>query len=119
MRRLPPALSFLTEAWGFAGPELTVHGVAYHRRHAARVLGRPDLRAQARRRGTAILRSIETNGWICGVPCGTATPSLMVGLAGIGYGLLRIAAPDQVPSVLTLEPAADPGPNGERRSSAA
>lgn len=81
----------------------------------ARVLNRPDLRAQARLRGAAILSTIEANGWICGVPCGTATPSLMVGLAGIGYGLLRIAAHDQVPSVLTLEPAADPGPSGDRR----
>lgn len=27
----PPALSFLTEAWGFAGPELTDDGVAHHR----------------------------------------------------------------------------------------
>jgi hypothetical protein len=27
----------------------------------------------------------------------------MMGLAGIGYGLLRLGAPDRVPSVLTLE----------------
>jgi lantibiotic modifying enzyme len=29
----------------------------------------------------------------------------MNGLAGIGYGLLRLAAPDQVPAVLLLEVA--------------
>jgi lantibiotic modifying enzyme len=29
---------------------------------------------------------------------------LMTGLAGIGYGLLRLAAPEKVPSVLVLEP---------------
>jgi len=29
---------------------------------------------------------------------------LMTGLAGIGYGLLRLANPDRVPSVLVLEP---------------
>ncbi len=28
----------------------------------------------------------------------------MMGLAGIGYGLLRLAAPERVPSVLVLEP---------------
>ncbi|HYO51923.1 hypothetical protein [Archangium sp.] len=30
------------------------------------------------------------------------TPGLLMGLAGIGYGLLRLAAPERVPSVLTL-----------------
>jgi len=28
----------------------------------------------------------------------------MIGLAGIGYGLLRLAEPTRVPSVLVLEP---------------
>jgi lantibiotic modifying enzyme len=28
----------------------------------------------------------------------------MTGVAGIGYGLLRFAFPDRVPSVLTLAP---------------
>jgi type 2 lantibiotic biosynthesis protein LanM len=31
-------------------------------------------------------------------------PGLMIGLAGIGYGLLRLADPDRVPSVLVLAP---------------
>jgi lantibiotic modifying enzyme len=31
-------------------------------------------------------------------------PGLMVGLAGIGYGLLRLADPQRVPSVLVLAP---------------
>jgi hypothetical protein len=30
------------------------------------------------------------------------TPGLMIGLAGIGYGLLRLARPNDVPSVLQL-----------------
>jgi type 2 lantibiotic biosynthesis protein LanM len=51
-----------------------------------------------------ILESIEKNGWVCGVPLGVETPGLMTGLAGIGYGLLRLAAPERVPSVLMLEP---------------
>lgn len=31
-------------------------------------------------------------------------PGLMLGLAGIGYGLLRAGAPERVPSVLRLAP---------------
>ncbi|HEX5077355.1 MAG TPA: type 2 lanthipeptide synthetase LanM family protein [Gemmatimonadaceae bacterium] len=42
--------------------------------------------------------------WRCGVPGAVETPGLMTGLAGIGYGLLRIAAPERVPSLLALEP---------------
>jgi lantibiotic modifying enzyme len=42
--------------------------------------------------------------WYCGIPGGLETPGLMTGLAGIGYGLLRLACPDRVPSVLALEP---------------
>jgi lantibiotic modifying enzyme len=34
----------------------------------------------------------------------TTAPGLLTGLAGIGYGLLRIALPERVPSVLSLEP---------------
>ncbi len=32
------------------------------------------------------------------------SPGLMIGLAGIGYGLLRLASPKRVPSVLVLAP---------------
>jgi lantibiotic modifying enzyme len=52
----------------------------------------------------AIVEGIERFGWICGVPMGVETPGLMSGLAGIGYGLLRLAEPTRVPSVLTLAP---------------
>ncbi|MCE9594610.1 MAG: type 2 lantipeptide synthetase LanM family protein [Planctomycetes bacterium] len=52
----------------------------------------------------AVLASIERDGFLCGVPLGVDSPGLLNGLAGIGYGLLRIAAPERVPSVLTLEP---------------
>ncbi|MGE5828223.1 MAG: type 2 lanthipeptide synthetase LanM family protein [Micromonosporaceae bacterium] len=40
-------------------------------------------------------------------PMGVWTPGLLPGAAGLGYGLLRAAAPDQVPNILTL--AADGG----------
>ncbi len=50
-----------------------------------------------------------------GVPMGVTTPGLMTGSAGIGYGLLRVAAPDRVPDVLTLAaPGADGGRDGRR-----
>lgn len=51
-----------------------------------------------------ILESISENGWICGTPLGVESPGLMVGLAGIGYELLRLAEPARVPSVLALAP---------------
>jgi type 2 lantibiotic biosynthesis protein LanM len=73
---------------------------------ASRVLGRPRLRDEANLRAAQILASIRADGEVCGVPFGSPTPSLMVGLAGIGYGLLRVAAPDRLPSVLLLEPTA-------------
>ena len=47
---------------------------------------------------------MEAQGWLCGIPHGIETPGLMIGLAGVGYGLLRLAAPNDVPSVLVLAP---------------
>jgi len=52
----------------------------------------------------AVLDAIEFEGCACGTPLGVETPGLMTGLAGIGYGLLRLAHPEFVPSVLVLEP---------------
>ena len=51
-----------------------------------------------------VLASMKKYGWLCGVPLAVESPALMNGLAGICYGLLRIAAPERVPSVLTLSP---------------
>ncbi|MCC5669529.1 type 2 lantipeptide synthetase LanM family protein [Nostoc sp. CHAB 5784] len=59
---------------------------------------------QVDRFAAIILESINQHGWLCGVPSGVETPGLMTGLAGIGYGLLRLAAPERIPSVLVLEP---------------
>lgn len=42
--------------------------------------------------------------WPCGVPGGGENPSLMLGLAGIGHFYLRLALPDEVPSVLMITP---------------
>ncbi|MCA9653960.1 MAG: type 2 lantipeptide synthetase LanM [Myxococcales bacterium] len=57
------------------------------------------------------LASIDADGLRCGVPLGVESPSLMNGLAGIGYGLLRAAHPERVPSVLGLDPPLPEGPS--------
>lgn len=66
-------------------------------------------RDAALRHAAVILDGLEERGWVCGMPRGVHSPSLMVGVAGIGFGLLRLAAPDRVPSVLALQPP-DPAP---------
>ena len=52
---------------------------------------------------TKILESMERRGWVSGHPLGLESPDLMLGLAGIGYGLLRRAKPLRVPCVLLLD----------------
>jgi type 2 lantibiotic biosynthesis protein LanM len=63
-----------------------------------------SLRDQTYLRASSILDAIDAAGWLCGVPLGVETPGLMLGLAGIGYQLLRLADPQSIPSVLLLEP---------------
>lgn len=58
-----------------------------------------------RRRAGVILDAVHRCSATCGTPGGVSTPGLLDGLAGIGYGLLRLGYPRQVPSVLFLEPA--------------
>jgi type 2 lantibiotic biosynthesis protein LanM len=53
---------------------------------------------------SAILDSIEEGDRRCATPLRVDTPGLMLGVAGIGYGLLRLADPELVPSILSLEP---------------
>ncbi|HEY3954525.1 MAG TPA: type 2 lanthipeptide synthetase LanM [Streptosporangiaceae bacterium] len=62
--------------------------------------------AQVRQRAGLILDAAGRHTRYCGTPGGVPTPGLLSGLAGIGYGLLRLGFGDQVPSVLLLEPAA-------------
>ncbi|WP_375773524.1 type 2 lanthipeptide synthetase LanM family protein [Archangium gephyra] len=69
---------------------------------AGEVLQEPRWSRLALEQAAGILQGAREGGWRCGLPRNTETPGLMMGLAGIGYGLLRLAAPEQVPSVLTL-----------------
>ncbi|MES1244602.1 MAG: type 2 lanthipeptide synthetase LanM family protein [Acidobacteriota bacterium] len=61
-----------------------------------------DLGPERARRLAATLADIRAHGWRYGLPGRTEPPGFMVGLAGIGYGLLRQAAPRRVPPVLVL-----------------
>lgn len=70
---------------------------------AIEILHQPELHVEADGGAALILGSIKQYGWQCGIPRNVESPGLMVGLAGIGYGLLRLADPARVPSVLTLE----------------
>lgn len=74
---------------------------------ASQVLDDSEWRVQTYRLAGMILDSIQGYGWQCGGPEAVEIPSLMLGLAGIGYELLRLAEPDRVPSVLMLAPPVD------------
>lgn len=54
------------------------------------------------RRTAALLGVLERVGPRCGTPDGIVVPGLLTGLAGIGYGLLRLSRGARVPSVLLL-----------------
>jgi type 2 lantibiotic biosynthesis protein LanM len=95
-----------TLAEGFGGSQCLCHGDLGNVetvREAGRVLGDAALTAEADRLAARILARIEGGGLRCGTSARTESLGLMVGLAGIGYGLLRAAWPERVPSVLLLE----------------
>jgi lantibiotic modifying enzyme len=62
---------------------------------------RPAARVGSLRAGL-VLGALDRYGPLCGTPGGVPTPGLLTGLAGIGYGLLRLAFADRVPPVLLL-----------------
>jgi type 2 lantibiotic biosynthesis protein LanM len=98
-----------TLAQGFGGNHSLCHGDLGTLKlllQASQILEAPQWRAQVDRIAAIILESISRDGWLCGTPLGVESPGLMTGLAGIGYGLLRLAEPTRVPSVLVLEPPA-------------
>ena len=70
---------------------------------AAQVLKDAHYRAEVARLAAMIVQSIETYGWQTGIPMSVETPGLMTGIAGIGYELLRLAVPERLPNLLTLE----------------
>jgi lantibiotic biosynthesis protein len=69
---------------------------------AADLLDRPELRSRAEAVGNRGIEQFEDHQspWPCGVPGAGETPNLMLGLAGIGYFLLRLYDSGNIPSVL-------------------
>jgi type 2 lantibiotic biosynthesis protein LanM len=59
-----------------------------------------------KRLASETLATIAERGCLGDTQTSLASPGLMIGLAGIGYGLLRLACPERVPSVLVLAPPA-------------
>jgi len=64
--------------------------------------GDPDLARRVEGHVTTTLDQATTTGWKLGL-ARAEPPGLMLGLAGIGLGLLRLADPETVPSPLILE----------------
>lgn len=92
---------------GFGGNHCLCHGDVGNLEvlHlAGKVLAEPRWTQAALRRASAVLRQGREGGWRCGLPRGSESPGMLMGLAGIGYGLLRLSAPEHVPSILSLEP---------------
>jgi type 2 lantibiotic biosynthesis protein LanM len=71
---------------------------------ASQLLNNSPFHMERERMAAMLLDSIERDGWQCAGPKGVEMPGLMLGLAGIGYEMLRLALPDLVPSVLVLAP---------------
>ena len=63
--------------------------------------GRADPGVLHRRAG-ALLAALDRFGPRCGTPDAVSSPGLLTGMAGIGYGLLRLGFGARVPSVLLL-----------------
>lgn len=72
--------------------------------YASHVLNNPEYGEQLQQLTAMILDNMDKHGWRTGIPLSVETPGLMTGLAGIGYQCLRLATPENVPSVLLLAP---------------
>jgi type 2 lantibiotic biosynthesis protein LanM len=95
-----------TVGQGFGGNHSLCHGDLGNLElllQAGEVL-HPRWRAQAGHVASQVMENMANEGWRCGIPSPAESPGLMTGLAGIGYGLLRLADPASVPSVLVLAP---------------
>lgn len=65
--------------------------------------GRDDLLDEVQTVTSQVIAAKEKTGWKTGLMFNLETPGFMVGLSGIGFQLLRIAYPNRVPSVLSMQ----------------
>lgn len=65
--------------------------------------GDTEAHTEVLRGAATLVRRARERGWSTSPLPPAAVPGLMNGRAGIGYGLLRLAFPERVPSVLLLE----------------
>jgi type 2 lantibiotic biosynthesis protein LanM len=96
-----------TSSYGFGANHSLCHGDLGNLDflfQASQAIGSQELVLKVDDLANQIIASMKKYGWLCGVPLSVESPALMNGLAGICYGLLRMADPDRVPSVLTLSP---------------
>ncbi|MEW6732262.1 MAG: type 2 lanthipeptide synthetase LanM family protein [Acidobacteriota bacterium] len=70
---------------------------------ASQILKDQELHIKVYTLATSILESIKSSEILSGTQISGQILGLMVGLAGIGYQMLRLASPQQVPSVLSLD----------------
>ncbi len=96
-----------TLAYGFGQNHSLCHGDMGNLEFilsATRLLSLSQYEEQVQRLTSMLLDNIEEQGCVTGVPLGVETPGLMVGIAGTGYALLRLASPERIPPVLLLAP---------------
>ncbi|WP_328718084.1 type 2 lanthipeptide synthetase LanM family protein [Streptomyces sp. NBC_00247] len=88
------------------GPDLSAGQGAFGVLEALTVLARRgdgEASAALTRATSRVLATVEAQQHRCATPDQVPSPGMLTGLAGIGYGLLRLHSPDRVPSALLLE----------------
>ncbi|MEO1370770.1 MAG: lanthionine synthetase LanC family protein, partial [Acidobacteriota bacterium] len=93
-------------ARGFGGNHSLCHGDLGNLEVLLQLAGRFGVdawRELSLQHATRVAREVLDRRWLCGLPRHAETPGLMLGTAGIGWGLLSLAHPGRVPSALSLD----------------
>ncbi|WP_025692769.1 type 2 lanthipeptide synthetase LanM family protein [Paenibacillus zanthoxyli] len=98
---------FATQNHGFGHSHCICHGELGNLElllTAGEALNRPEWIEQARSYAAQSLTYYQNHGtYITGIPTSFNTPGLWLGLAGIGYQMLRLSSTVSLPSILTLQ----------------
>lgn len=95
-----------TIAAGYGGSDCQCHGSFGNMEillKAAELYGNEPYYEIARKIAGDLILESRKQGWICGIPQKTYVAGFMTGLSGIGYGLLRVLNPKEVPSILEFK----------------